>query len=131
MKHLLTGIAVIGLVATAVPAASQQQNLPGTGGVSKPGVPGQPGNKSGTAVRPSGSGRVEGIPGDKSVPAPSAAPRAGSDDSRLGSQGRVEGLPDKKAEPATTSSSPAGSDESGVPGKAGNKAGPALKEPKQ
>ena len=92
MKPVLTAV-IAGLFAvTAVAASAQtattsdnsgaQQQAPGAGGTSKPGVSGLPGGKSGPAVTPSGSGsssgpattstrqrdqsNVPGQPGDKS-----------------------------------------------------------------
>jgi hypothetical protein len=140
MKALLSGIVLLGVVAAGTPAWSQAVNAPGSGGTSKPGVEGLPGNKSGPAANPAlptGSdqsgvrpqGRVEGIPADKSNPTPSPSLRFGSDTSGLRSPGRAETLPNKTFEPTTRSSSPAGSDESGVPAAPGNKSGPAVKEP--
>jgi hypothetical protein len=92
MKILLGGVAMAAIVAVALPAWSQasltqgqstQQNAPGTGGVSKPGVPGSPGSKSGPTVTRSGTtapdptqrgtsgdqSKVPGLPGSKSGPA--------------------------------------------------------------
>ncbi len=62
---------------------SVQDNAPGTGGTSRPGVPGLPGSKSGPAVRSQGSdpssgdsttthqdpSGVRGLPGSKAGPA--------------------------------------------------------------
>lgn len=102
MRMLSKGIALtaLTLALAGLPAASfaqqagsDEQNTPNTGGVSKPGVSGKPGNKSGPAVTPqtgqsgtssqSGTSRepnegvtkeqdtsgVHGMPGNKSGPA--------------------------------------------------------------
>lgn len=82
MKTVLSGIAVVALVATTLPAASQtnppqvspqpqssQGNAPGAGGTSKPETRGMPGNESGTSVKPRESGDeggVRGTSGDQS-----------------------------------------------------------------
>ena len=88
MNKLLRGVATAAIVAIALPAWAQgvttqgqptQQNAPGTAGVSKPGVPGLAGSKSGPTVTPSGStvpeskahpsgdqSGVQGLPGNKS-----------------------------------------------------------------
>lgn len=90
MKKLLCGVAVVTMVAGALPGWSQtnqlqgqstQQNAPGAGGTSKPGMPGLPGSKSGPTVTPSGNtlpeaqthpsgdqSGVRGLPGNKSGP---------------------------------------------------------------
>jgi hypothetical protein len=56
MKKLLSGVVAASIVAIGLPAWSQfsttqgqspQQNVPGTGGPSKPSVPGLPGSESG------------------------------------------------------------------------------------
>ncbi len=77
MKRLAIGVAVATLMAAALPAwsetstpqsnANQPGNVtgpaekPGAGGVSKPGMPGAPGSKSGRTMAPSGSsGEPEG-----------------------------------------------------------------------
>jgi hypothetical protein len=104
MNKLLSGAIVMALMAAAVPSSAQtnlpqtgtgsqtnQQIAPGTGGVSKPDMPGLPGSKSGPTVTPSGTGipeasklkqsgdesDVRGLPGNKSgaTVKPSAAGR--------------------------------------------------------
>src|SRR3979409_753246 len=87
--------------------SSEQQNDPGTGGRSKAGVPGQPGNKSGPAANSSTNGAASGDEGSMSP----------DQDSTSGGQGS-----------ATTGA--AGSDNSKVPGLPGNKSGPAQKSTK-
>ena len=92
MKKLLCGFALVAGAALALPAWAQgvttqgqptRENAPGTAGVSKPGVPGLPGSKSGPTVKPSGNtvpeatqsrpsgdqSGVQGLPGNKSGPA--------------------------------------------------------------
>lgn len=61
MKRLIYGLAGLMCVATIHWASAQPVNPggpttegPGTGGISKPGVPGKPGSKSGSTVTPSG-----------------------------------------------------------------------------
>lgn len=93
---LLMSIAVIG----GAPAFAQsqnpdyeKQNAPGTGGTSKPGVPGKPGSKSGPTTTPSGAApstankdmtkshdesKVPGLPGSKSGPAAKQPDSTGS-----------------------------------------------------
>ena len=92
---LSKGIALtaLTLALAGLPAASfaqtrsDDQTTPNTGGVSQPGVPGKPGNKSGPAVTPQSgqsgtstepnetttkeqdTSRVPGMPGNKSGPA--------------------------------------------------------------
>ncbi len=92
MKRLLSVVAAAALTIASLPAWSQTnpsgdqtRNPPGAGGTSKPGVAGQPGNKSGpaagqsgTSTPPSGTGattspsqdssKVQGLPGNKSGP---------------------------------------------------------------
>jgi hypothetical protein len=91
MKKLLSGVVVAAIVPVAWPAWSQssttqgqstQQNAPGTGGPSQPGVSGLPGSKSGPTVKRSGTtapeatrsqpsgdqSKVRGLPGSKSGP---------------------------------------------------------------
>jgi hypothetical protein len=93
MKTLLCTLTLMGLAMAAPPAWAQNapsttlQNpldkgvAPGTGGVSKPGIAGKPGGKSGPTVSPSGSSTepnshrssgdesgVQGMPGNKSGP---------------------------------------------------------------
>lgn len=104
MSRLLGSALMATIVAAALPIAAQtqppqtgtasrssQQVQPGTGGVSKPDMPGLPGSKSGPTVTPSGSGTsevsklpqsgdesdVRGLPGNKSgrTMNPSAAGR--------------------------------------------------------
>jgi hypothetical protein len=92
MKRLLSGVAIVAVAALALPAWAQgittegqpvRHDAPGTAGVSKPGVPGLPGSKSGPTVTPSGTtapqaqrshpsgdqSGVQGLPGNKSGPA--------------------------------------------------------------
>ena len=117
MKKILIGTALI-LGAASIPAlaqttapsaqpnASSQRNDPGTGGRSKAGVPGQPGNKSGPSDKSSTNGAASGEEGSM-TPDQGAAP---DDQSSMN--------PDQGA---------AGSDNSKVPGLPGNKSGPAQK----
>ena len=122
MKHHLSGVAMAAaLVALAVPAAwaqtgaqtpSNQQTAPGTGGVSKPGAAGLPGNKSGPAVRdPKGSSGTSSSP---------SAITSGS--------GTTSGPASSNPGPASTSNT-SQQDQSKVPGMAGNKSGPSVREP--
>jgi hypothetical protein len=95
MKKLLCTLAVAGLGMAILPAWAQRDPTtslqtdpsekgvtPGSGGVSKPGIAGKPGSKSGPTVLPSGSTNdptsqrpagdesgVRGMPGSKSGPA--------------------------------------------------------------
>ena len=91
MKKLLSGAAAAAIIALALPAWPQTNQMsgqstrnyaPGHGGESKPGVPGLPGSKSGPTVTPSGTtapetkthpsgdqSGVQGLPGNKSGPA--------------------------------------------------------------
>ena len=92
MRNPVNGLAVVAIVALAVPAWAQGvttqgqpsgQDAPGTAGTSKAGVPGLPGSKSGPTVMPSGNtvpegarnqpsgdqSGVPGLPGNKSGPA--------------------------------------------------------------
>ena len=104
MNKLFGGVVMATFAAAAVPVAAQtnlpqtgtssrsgQEVQPGTGGVSKPDMPGLPGSKSGPAVTQSGRSTseasklpqsgdesdVRGLPGNKSGPTmkPSAAAR--------------------------------------------------------
>ena len=96
MKPFASGIAVAALLAALSacehraaqsnePSLSNQQNAPGTGGVSKPGVAGMPGNESGAAVRaPSGSSTMSG----------------GTSNAQQQDQSKVPGLPGGKSGPA-------------------------------
>jgi hypothetical protein len=90
MKKLLSGAAAAAVIALALPAWSQtnqmsgqstQSYAPGYGGESKSGVPGLPDSKSGRTVTPSGTtvpetkthprgdqSGVQGLPGNKSGP---------------------------------------------------------------
>jgi hypothetical protein len=67
MKMLLSGVTVLALVAAAAPGWSQteQQNAPGTGGISKTGIAGVPGIESGPAAKPSPPAGADesGVPG--------------------------------------------------------------------
>jgi opacity protein-like surface antigen len=47
-------------IAARPDSSESQQNAPGTGGMSKPGVPGEPGTKSGTTVAPDDKDRQSG-----------------------------------------------------------------------
>ena len=92
MKKLFGSLAIAAGVALAAPVWAQgvttqgqptRENAPGTAGVSKPGVPGLPGSKSGPTVTRSGNrapeatrnhpsgdqSGVPGLPGNKSGPA--------------------------------------------------------------
>jgi hypothetical protein len=75
MRMLLSGMTVLALVTGAAPAWSQlsqtEQNAPGTGGISKPGIAGVPGIESGPAAKPSSPAGIDesgvpGMPGSKS-----------------------------------------------------------------
>lgn len=90
-KQLLSGAALAAVVLASLPAAAQgvttqgqptREIPPGTAGISKPGVSGLPGSKSGPTVTPSGTtlpetrnrpsgdqSGVKGLPGNKSGPA--------------------------------------------------------------
>ena len=83
MKTLLAGIAMVCLIVAVQPAGAgngslqlsqnTQNNAPGAGGTSKPGMAGAPGSKSGPAAKPSGAAGadesgVKGMPGNKSGP---------------------------------------------------------------
>jgi hypothetical protein len=105
METQLKIIAVIGFAALATPALSQTnqnssgQYAPGAGGVSKAGIPGAPGSKSGpTHPVTVGEGAAAKTPGG--VESPSASP----------TQTHQQ-------------------DQSGVPGLPGSKAGPTVKAP--
>jgi hypothetical protein len=105
MRALLTGTALAALTAFAIPAMAQSSNQnsvpennpsmtnpePGTGGTSKPGVEGLPGNKSGAATDSDSSSSSEGAASGQSGTANDAA---GSDNSK------VQGLPGNKSGPA-------------------------------
>jgi hypothetical protein len=93
MKEVFIGIALAVIAALVVPAFAQtdtksdstvEQNDPGTGGQSKPGVQGLPGNKSGPAVKPGADMEKQNSGDDQS-------PAAGSDNSK------VPGLPGNKS----------------------------------
>jgi hypothetical protein len=110
MKTLLKIIAVSALAVAAMPALSQtnqnkpgtqssEQNAPGTGGVSKPGVSATPGTQSG--------------------PAPPVT---------VG-EGAAAKTPGGLENPAGSSTQTHQQDQSGVPGLPGSKAGPAVKAP--
>jgi hypothetical protein len=71
MYRLLGGVLMATIMAAALPVAAQtqppptgtpsrssQQVQPGTGGVSKPDMPGLPGSKAGPTVNPSAVGRA-------------------------------------------------------------------------
>lgn len=109
MRQLVASVIVLGALslpalAQAPPSSSSQdQYQPGEGGRSKPGLPGEPGNKSGPAVEPSGSGAATGERGAAAMPG-------------------HDGAPNERAA--------AGSDEAKVPGKPGNKSGLAAQPPK-
>ncbi len=90
MNKVLSGVAMAAIVVLASPAWAQgvttqgqptQENAPGTAGISKPGVPGLPGSKSGPTVSPSGST----VPGTRTHPS--------------GDQSGVQGLPGNKSGP--------------------------------
>jgi hypothetical protein len=68
---------------TGTQMRSDQPIAPGTGGVSKPDMPGLPGNKSGPTVTASGA----------SVPEPSQLKKSGD-------ESHVQGLPGNKSGPA-------------------------------
>jgi hypothetical protein len=72
-----------------VQAQANDQNAPGTGGVSKPGVPGKPGSKAGPTVSPSTG---------------SSLPEA-SDTTKLQDQSKVPGLSGSKSGPSSSKSS--------------------------
>ena len=94
MKKLFGGALMVALIAAAVPGWAQTNSqsgsqmrsdqviAPGTGGVSKPDLPGMPGNKSGPTTSASGT----------SVPEPSQL-------SRSGDESHVQGLPGNKSGP--------------------------------
>jgi hypothetical protein len=105
---IVSGIAAAALAASSLAAPSfaqtqtnQQQNQPGSGGVSKPGVQGLPGSKSGPTTGPAA--------GPKAQAAPSMQ-RAAKPETESGS--------DEKGEMTKNQ------DQSKVPGKPGNKSGP-------
>ncbi len=114
MKHILTVIAAAGVIAATAPAwaetnqgnaVSEQatQTAPGAGGVSKPGVAGLPGSKSGPSPKTTvGQGAAARTPGGVAEPSPKDR---GSDQSSLAKQ----------------------QDQSGVAGMPGNNSGPAAK----
>jgi hypothetical protein len=96
MKEVFVGIILAAIAALVVPAFAQtdtkpnstvEQNDPGTGGQSKAGVQGLPGNKSGPAVNPSGGMEKQNSGSDRERP-------AGSDNSK------VPGLPGNKSGPS-------------------------------
>lgn len=118
MRKIVSLAAAAALVTASLPAWSQTnpsksdeqtQNAPGSGGVSKPGVPGQPGNKSGPAAKKSettrgmgstgsstpstatpsqDSSRVPGLPGNKSGPSDRAPGQKSDSDSSDSSKNR-------------------------------------------
>jgi len=100
MRELFVGLALAAMSAIVLPAVAQndatennpteEQYAPGTGGTSKPGVEGLPGNKSGPATDQSGAS--EGAGSEQSGANPDDA--AGSDNSK------VPGLPGNKSGPA-------------------------------
>jgi len=116
MKPLLT-MAVAGAISAvaALPVQAQsgtsqstmqgqsttEQNAPGSGGVSKPGVSGQPGNKSGPAVRPGNGTSESGTSGSSTV--------------QQQDESKVPGLPGNKSGPSVRSpgSGSSGSNDSG------------------
>jgi hypothetical protein len=90
MKKILCTLAMAGFAMAVLPAWAQQGGInpsekgitAGSGGISKPGIPGKPGSKSGRTVLPPGSSTeptsnrpgsdesgVQGMPGSKSGPA--------------------------------------------------------------
>jgi hypothetical protein len=95
MNKLFGGAVVMALMAAAVPGWAQtnpqtgtqmrsdQSIVPGTGGVSKPDMPGLPGNKSGPTETASGT----------KVPEPSQLKQSGD-------ESHVQGLPGNKSGPA-------------------------------
>jgi hypothetical protein len=110
MRMLLKGLALTAFtVALAnLPGAamaqgkSDDQNTPNTGGVSKPGLPGKAGSKSGAAVtRQSDQSGTSTAPGD--------SPTRHQDESR------VPGLPGNKSGPATRSPGDHGGTDSATP----------------
>jgi hypothetical protein len=100
MKRLLSGFAIIAVTALASPVWAQgvttqgqpgRHDAPGTAGISKPGVSGLPGSKSGPTVTPSGTTAPEAL---RSHPS--------------GDQSGVQGLPGNKSGPAVTPSGKSG-----------------------
>jgi hypothetical protein len=102
MNKLFSGALVMALMAAAVPGWAQsnppqtgtqmrsdQSIAPGTGGVSKPDMPGAPGNKSGPTETVSGT----------SVPEPAQLKQSGD-------ESHVQGLPGNKSGPAVKPSPP-------------------------
>jgi hypothetical protein len=129
---IMNSLAAAALAAAALtnPSAAQiqsDQNQPGTGGASKPGVQGLPGNKAGPTVRP-----------DNAMPSPPPSPSKYNETTGSSEPPRT-GSPVSRV-PAPDSSSEAGQesgvsgrtptmprDESKVPGLPGSKSGPAAK----
>jgi hypothetical protein len=99
-------LALAGLPAAAfAQARSDEQTTPNTGGVSKPGVPGKPGNKSGPAVTPQ-NGQTE--------QSGSSTKEPGQRRTREEDESGVKGLPGNKSGPAVTPNSGSSSGASGT-----------------
>jgi hypothetical protein len=101
MREIFICVALAAVAALVVPAFAQtddqtktngptEQNQPGTGGQSKPGVPGLPGNKSGSSQDKSGAPQDDSSAG-AAAGEEGAGSAAGSDESK------VPGLPDNKS----------------------------------
>jgi hypothetical protein len=112
MKYLLGSAAVAALLFAGVPASAQtsnDHNAPGTAGVSKPGVAGKPGSKSGPSEHEKSGSR--GMSGSSSHESGTTSGPAS------GNSGTVD------------TSNTHMQDQSKVPGMPGNKSGPSVKEP--
>jgi hypothetical protein len=124
IKSIVTGIAISMLMATTAAVAQTQQNAPGTGGTSKPGMEASPGTESGAATTPS-----------HAQPAPPVAPETSGSSTSQGSKVSPVPAPDASTmqgqqRGAATGGSMSGQssqDESKVPGLPGGKSGPSHK----
>ena len=100
---------------------SNQQNQPGTGGTSKPGVQGLPGSKSGPASGPAAGTNAEPAPSTQRAATPIPEQTSGQ---RTGGQTNspMPNQTNNQANPTLNQ------DQSKVPGMPGNKSGSAIKE---
>ena len=123
-KGLVSGIAFSMLIAATAAVAQTQQNAPGTGGTSKPGMEASPGTESGAATTPSNK-----------QPAPPIAPETSGSSQSRGSKVSPVPAPDastmqgqqRGAASGGSMSGQSSQDESKVPGLPGSKSGPSKR----
>jgi len=95
MKTIAAAVGAIALLTAPVlaqdttPTGGTQQNEPGTGGTSKPGVKGDPGGKSGPAANDAGT-----------EPSSSGSATSGTDGAAGSDNSKVPGQPGNKSGPA-------------------------------